>query len=286
MVTNFWEHLFAGKTAVQSGHAEATQASTVIEIADKVPGLKHFVWSTLPGNVEGVSNSTTAIFAKMQRSDSIASDSHILSNYPYSGNPISNLSKQAKRTVVQHFDFKAKVDLKIKKEFPNLAAKTTFLYVGYYANNLANFPAVKLFTAPATFGLHAWMMPVSRGTVLPSAGDVGINVGVFTKAILEQPEKTLGKYAAVVADTPTHDEVLKYWMAATGKTAVFLQVDSNDWCKAFGEAAEELYLNLKAFEENDRWAFDNDPLSGKDLGIEKDLVGTKACLEKLKDQLL
>ena len=75
-------------------------------------------------------------------------------------------------------------------------------------------------------------------------------------------------------------------MAATGKHAAFLQVNGSDWCKAFGEPGEELYMNLKAFEENPKWAFDNDPLSGKDLGIEKDLVGTKACLAGLKDQLL
>lgn len=176
--------------------------------------------------------------------------------------------------------------MKIKEEFPKLAAKTTFLYVGYYANNLANFPIAKLFATAGTFGTYVWMTPVSRGTVIPSAGDTSVNVGVFTKAILEQPEKTLGKYAAVVTDTPTHDEMLDYWMAATGKKAAFLEVNGNDWCKAFGEPGEELYLNLKAFEENPRWAFDNNALSGKDLGIEKDLVGTKACLERLKDQLL
>jgi hypothetical protein len=130
------------------------------------------------------------------------------------------------------------------------------------------------------------MMPVSRRTLIPSAGDTSINVGVFTKPILEQPEKTLGKYAAVVTDTPTYSEVLDYWTAATGKRAAFLQVNSDDWCKAFGEPGEEMYLNLKAFKENLKWAFDNNPLSGKDLGIEKDLVGTKACLEILKHQLL
>ena len=75
-------------------------------------------------------------------------------------------------------------------------------------------------------------------------------------------------------------------MAVTGKKAAFLQVDAGDWCKAFGEPGEELYLNLKAFEENPKWAFDNDPLNGKDLGIEGELVGTKACFESLKEQLL
>lgn len=54
LVTNYWEHLFTGKTAVQSGQAEAAQALTVIKIAATLPGLKHFIWSTLPGNAKGV----------------------------------------------------------------------------------------------------------------------------------------------------------------------------------------------------------------------------------------
>lgn len=174
----------------------------------------------------------------------------------------------------------------IRKQYPNLAAKTTFLYVGWYANNLANFPAAKLFTTQFTYGTYLWMLPVPRSTVIPSAGDTSINVGVFVKAILEQPGKTLGKYAAVVADTPTHEEVMGFWATATGKQAAFMHVDAGDWCKAFGEAGEELYLNLKCFQDDPRWAFDNNPLVGKDLGIEKELVGTKACLESLKDRLL
>ena len=176
--------------------------------------------------------------------------------------------------------------MKIKEEYPNLAKKTTFLYVGYYANNLANFPLVKPFVTAGTFGTYLWMMPVSSKTVIPSAGDTSINVGVFTKAILEQSEKTFGKYVAVVVDTPTHAEFLDYWAAVTGKKAVFMQVDGGDWCKAFGEAGEELYGNLVAFEENPKWFSDNDPLLAKDLGIEKDVVGSKDCLEKFKDRLL
>lgn len=65
-----------------------------------------------------------------------------------------------------------------------------------------------------------------------------------------------------------------------------MQVNGDDWITAFGAPGEEIYGNMKAFEDNPKWAFDNNPLSGKDLGIEKDLVGTKACLESLKDRLL
>lgn len=93
----------------------------------------------------------------------------------------------------------------------------------------------------------------------------------------------MGKYAAVVTDLLSHEEFLDLWSGATGKKAAFFQVDAGDWVKAFGEPGEEMYGNLKAFEENDRWAFDNSPLSGKDLGIERELVGTKACLESLKN---
>lgn len=177
--------------------------------------------------------------------------------------------------------------MKIRKEYPNLAAKTTFLYVGYYANNIANVPTAKPFTYPGSYGVYLWLMPVSREAVIPCAGDANINIGVFAKAILEQPEKSLGRYAAVVVDTPTHGEWLALWAAVTGKRAAYLQVNGTDLAKAFGQAGEEFFASKKVFEENPRWAFDDDdPLLGADLGIEKDLVGTKACFESLKDKLL
>jgi len=247
LVTNFWEHMYTGKSVTDSREKEIEQALAVVKIADKLPGLKQFIWSTLPGNAEG----------------------------------------QAKRTVVHHFDSKAAVDVIIKKEYPKLAAKTTFLYVGYYMNNLANFPSVKLFTFPAVPGTYIWMQPTSPSTVLPSAGDTSHNVGIFVRASLAQPEKTLGKYVGVVVDTPTHTEALKYWSEATGKPSAFMQVEARDWNALFGAPGEELYLNLKAFEENPRWAFDNNPLSAKDLGIkEGELIGSKQTLLNLKDSLI
>lgn len=61
LVTNFWEHLFTGKGQVESGEAESKQALTVVKLADKLPGLKHFIWSTLPGNAEGVSHNESCL---------------------------------------------------------------------------------------------------------------------------------------------------------------------------------------------------------------------------------
>lgn len=47
--------------------------------------------------------------------------------------------------VTPHMDYKANVDARIKSELPELAAKTTYLYFGYYPQNMAFFPLLKPF---------------------------------------------------------------------------------------------------------------------------------------------
>lgn len=42
-----------------------------------------------------------------------------------------------------HLDYKADVDEQIRKELPDLAKKTTFMYFGYYPQNMAFFPNLK-----------------------------------------------------------------------------------------------------------------------------------------------
>lgn len=46
--------------------------------------------------------------------------------------------------------------------------------------------------------------------------------------------------------------------------------------KAFGPPGEEMYLNMKAFEENESWYLENSPLLAKDLKIESEIVNTQA----------
>lgn len=42
-----------------------------------------------------------------------------------------------------HMDYKANVDARIKAELPELASKTTYLYFGYYPQNMAYLPLLK-----------------------------------------------------------------------------------------------------------------------------------------------
>jgi hypothetical protein len=44
---------------------------------------------------------------------------------------------------VPHMDCKARVDARIKNELPDLAHKTTFLYVGYYPSNMVMVPMMR-----------------------------------------------------------------------------------------------------------------------------------------------
>ena len=44
---------------------------------------------------------------------------------------------------VPHMDYKANVDARIKAELPQLAAITTYLYFGYYPQNLVWYPMLR-----------------------------------------------------------------------------------------------------------------------------------------------
>jgi hypothetical protein len=104
-LTNFWEHLFTGKSQKDSGVAEAVQAKNLANAASKISTLEHYIWSTLP-NAAKLSNG---------------------------------------KTPVAHFDYKAEVDEWIRATLPDLAKKTTYLILGYYPSNMVFFPTVKPF---------------------------------------------------------------------------------------------------------------------------------------------
>ncbi|EMC93490.1 hypothetical protein BAUCODRAFT_243345 [Baudoinia panamericana UAMH 10762] len=88
-----------------AGEKEATQAFNIALAASKIPTLQHYVFSTLPSATE---------LTKGQRP-------------------------------VPHMDHKARVDDRIRNELPELARKTTFVWLGWYAANMAFFPLIRPF---------------------------------------------------------------------------------------------------------------------------------------------
>ena len=102
-VTNWWESLFSGKTQWESGEIEERHGMNLARAAAKTPTLEHYLWSTQPS-------------AKRMLPGTLETP---------------------------HMDYKANVDARIKAELPELAAKTTYLYFGYYPQNMAYFPLIK-----------------------------------------------------------------------------------------------------------------------------------------------
>ena len=72
-----------------------------------------------------------------------ASKTASLTHYIWSSLPSGDKTSGGKFPV-PHCDSKAIVDQHIFDELPELAKKTTFLWVGYYASNLAYFPLCKV----------------------------------------------------------------------------------------------------------------------------------------------
>ncbi|CAI4215646.1 unnamed protein product [Parascedosporium putredinis] len=100
-VTNWWEQLFRGHGPDESGEIEEKHGMNIARAAAAQPTLEHYLWSTTP--------SAKRVFAGEH--------------------------------VTPHMDYKANVDARIKSELPELAAKTTYLYFGYYPQNMAFFPS-------------------------------------------------------------------------------------------------------------------------------------------------
>lgn len=65
-----------------------------------------------------------------------------LEHYIWSTTP-SAKRKLKEKLSTPHMDYKANVDARIKAELPRLAAMTTYLYFGYYPQNMAFFPLIK-----------------------------------------------------------------------------------------------------------------------------------------------
>jgi hypothetical protein len=102
-VTQWWEHLFKGKTQDEAGEIEERQGMNLARAAAATRTVEHYIWSTTPSAKE-----------------------------MFNG-----------RLLTPHMDYKAKVDARIKSELPGLAVITTYLYFGYYPQNMAFFPLCK-----------------------------------------------------------------------------------------------------------------------------------------------
>lgn len=169
--------------------------------------------------------------------------------------------------LVPHFEAKNDIDRYIKSK-AELYAKTTFLWVTWYATNYT-FPMFTPVHVPAS-GKYLQIMPAHHSTPILTIGDARTNLGVFTNAILAKPSLTFKRYVAAYTETSTIGELLNVWGKATDRQVAFVQVNDleqydNVWPK-WGMEMGVMMAFWNEYKENS-WSGE-DFLTKKELGLE------------------
>ncbi|OSS47190.1 hypothetical protein B5807_09880 [Epicoccum nigrum] len=244
-VTNWWEHLAQGKTQDEAGKIEEEQGMKLARAAASTESLEHYIWSTTPS-------------AKRR----------------FNG-----------KLLTPHMDYKADVDARIKSELPALAAITTYLYFGYYPQNMAFFPLIKPIQYPGN-GQYIQMLPTKPDAKILLSGDMTVNPGIWVRQILLAGDKAFRKYANVALEKWTFKQMIDVWSKVTGRKGVFLETTIDAWTELWGLAGNELGLQFKFGEMCDPWEENEEFISAEDLSIDpKEVVGFRGTLEGLREVL-
>lgn len=119
----------------------------------------------------------------------------------------------------------------------------------------------------------------------PCAGDINVNTGIMTSSIIDQPHLTLpGKYVVLQTDELSLEEQAKLWSEISGKPAICVQIDPEDYVKIWGGFGVELDLNMQLFRRLPVGLFNNavpGSLSIEKLGVTDKLHNTRKALETL-----
>ncbi|KAF9019747.1 NAD(P)-binding protein [Hymenopellis radicata] len=249
-VTNYWESLAKTLDMKKAYATEILQGCNIARAASSTPSIVHYIWSTVPSP------------------------------------PLRSIDGVS---YVPHFESKTMVDSYIATELPDLAQKTTYLQLGFYAQNIAFFDTPQ---KDASSGKYIWHQPTSPKTVFPVLGHPN-NVGLFVKAILDNPEKTLPmKYFQGYDETPTFEEYIQTWGRIVDKEVEVAELTVEEYVarSSMGPVLGlELALNMRSFGENSdeervlkAWSRPGQgvAVSSADLGIEG-LVGVEGALRAL-----
>ncbi|MBE3046154.1 NmrA family NAD(P)-binding protein [Candidatus Bathyarchaeota archaeon] len=137
-------------------------------------------------------------------------------------------------------------------------------------------------------GKYIWLQPSIGSAKLPIAGQTSANVGIAVEAIVSNPELTKGKYVPLVTDYLSFEEVIKEWSAVTGKDGVYSEVSDAVVESIWGIFGTELASQFRWSEKYPDWAAckpEDEVVSLEKLGIREKVVGLKAALEAMKDDL-
>lgn len=245
--TGYFWHFVPQMSLRDAGEAELKQLINISNAAATIPTLQHLVLSVLP------------------HADKVSGG----------------------RLPSHHLDFKALSTEYVKKELPQLAAKTTFLWVGFYFENfLAQGNAL---VCPQPFlGNYLLAAPSKPSGVVPIGGLASKNTGIVTRAIIDNGPRVFNKYVPLVTNYVTMADVVSAWSETTGKTAAFAEIQDADYSKMFGLWGTELASQFRFSEEFPSWHSMLEPSETvrlEELGVEGEVVDFYDGLQQFKSQI-
>ncbi|KAK1719281.1 NmrA-like family protein [Colletotrichum lupini] len=184
-----------------------------------------------------------------------------------------------------HWDAKARGGEYVKKAHPGLAAKTTYVWLGWYLDNMVNQPL--MFPQPY-LGQYILAQPSKADGIVPVAGVVSLNTGIVVHAIISQPEKTHTKYVPIVTDFIPWIAVVEGWSKTTGKPAVYAELTDTEISKLVGPVSgPEMASQFRFSEQYPDWYsyYPQETISIGNLGIEAKVYNFARGLEHLKDEI-
>lgn len=233
----------------------------------------------------GPLNAEEAIDAEVQQGINLANAAaatSTLEHYIWSTLPNSRRLTNGQH-IVPHFDGKNKIDDYIKSN-QTLLAKTTFLWIAFYAENF-RYPMYSPSRVPtASPDIYVLLQGSPSSVSMKSIGDAGVNVGLFVKAIVAQPEKTRGKFVLAHVEDLTTGEFLASWSKGQGKQARYIQVEKQTYYDLWPVWAEEMDKMQMFWEaaKDKSWTEEVDVLTKDDLNVEG-LVTTVEAFAKMTD---
>lgn len=231
-----------------AGEEEVEQLKNIANAADKTPTLKHLVLSALP--------------------------------------PCSKMS--GGQFPVPHFDYKQVAVDWIKANLPDLWAKTTEFWPGWYTSNLVKFATMKFMPVPGS-GAYVLMLPTHANAILPIAGDLETNAGIVIGSIFAHGASTFGRVAILITDYLPYTEVISHFEKATGKRAAFAEISDENICKLWSDWGTETAAQLRWSEKYPDWHKFVDQgkiISLEELGVKDRVVGFETALAGIKEQLI
>jgi uncharacterized protein YbjT (DUF2867 family) len=154
-----------------------------------------------------------------------------LERYIYSALGPMKRASNGKYPDSHHWETKAAAVYYIETQLPDLAAKTSFIYIAAYATNAFLLPKPN-----PTTGAYELLINCPASTRFPII-ETGASTGPFVHALISEPPRT--KLLAY-DDYLTITEVAETWKRVTGKNAEVVSLDMDEMSERTGLTSEVL----------------------------------------------